>query len=116
MHRLDLTPRRCEPYPSNLFRGRQVDVHGLDSDPPWARETVEHHLPRAAEDAGLEAENLRVHAHAAVAVDPSARLDVDLLAGGQHLVENVAVTVEPDHTLTGPGAELVDEKPGRAKD
>ena len=45
-----------------------------------------------------------------VAVHPAAGFDVDRLAGLEHLLEHVAVAVDPDHALLVGGKELVDEE------
>ena len=43
-----------------------------------------------------EADDLDLHPHAGILVDPAARLDVDELARAQDLLEDVAVAVQPE--------------------
>src|SRR5438270_7568103 len=45
-----------------------------------------------------------------VAVDPSARLDVDRLAGFELLLEHVSVAMDPHNPLLVAGEELIDEE------
>src|SRR5579883_1703038 len=101
---------------STSVGSRQVDVHRLNADAAGAGEAIEHQPTGAAEDAGLEAVHLLIHTHALVAVDPAARLDIDLLARPQHLLEDVAVAVQPDDALVVRGRETIDEEAGRAEE
>jgi len=64
----------------------------------------------AAEEARLEAVDLLGHLHRVVAVHPTSGLDVDRLAGLEHLLEHVAVSVDPDDPSWSAAKELVDEE------
>src|SRR5262249_55212690 len=76
---------------------------------------VEDEIARAAEYSGAQSVDLRVHPHALVAVDPTSRLHVDLLAGGENFLEDVAVAVQPHHALRLCRGKAVHEEPGRAE-
>src|SRR5579875_1648930 len=79
---------------------RRVVVGALQADAARAGEAVEDEVAgAAAEQAGLEAIDLLGHLDRVVAVHPAARLDVDRLAGVEHLLEHVAVAVPPDDPL-----------------
>src|SRR5947209_5058708 len=78
-----------------LVGGRKVHVRGLDPDASRAGEAIEDELPGAAEHAGLEPVDLLLHRDARIAIDPTARLDVDRFAGVEPLLEHVAVAVQP---------------------
>src|SRR5437870_1763546 len=82
-----------------LVLRRQMDVRRLDPDAARPGEAVEDEVPGPAEHAGLQSVDRLLHRDALVAVDPTARLDVDLLALLEHLVEDVAVAAEPDDPL-----------------
>src|SRR6185437_9333831 len=58
----------------------------------------------------------RIHAHALVAVDPPARLGINLLARRQNLLEDVAVTMKPDDPLVLQRGKAVHEEAGRAEE
>jgi hypothetical protein len=77
-----------------LVRGH-VEVHALDADPAGAGEAVEDQVARPAQDAHAQADHLDFHRDLGVLVDPAARLDVEHLARAEHLLEDVAVAVEP---------------------
>src|ERR1700687_774454 len=92
-----------------------MEVHRLDANAAWTREAVPDHVAAAAEDTGLQAEHLHLHADGLIAVDPATRLDVDLFVLCQLLLEDIAVAMQPEHTLLMRGAEAIDEKPGGAE-
>src|SRR5262249_32906858 len=97
------------------LRLSQVQVHGLQSEPARPREPIEDEVePR--EHAGGEPRHLGLHAHARILVEPAAGLDVDRLAGGEHLFEHVAVSVQPQDAVALVAVELVDEEPGAAEE
>jgi len=94
-----------------LFPRRHVNVHGLYAYSSRAGEAVAHDLRGAGEQAGGEFLELGFHLHRAVFVDPAAGLDVNLFAGSQCHVENVAVSVHPHDPFARLRDEMVDEKP-----
>src|SRR5205807_9972063 len=87
-----------------------------DADPARTGEAVPYQVAAAPEHARPESEYLDVHAHVHVPVDPAAGLHVDLLVGGQRLLEDVAVAVQPDDALLLLGVEAIDEEPGRGEE
>src|SRR5690348_12138469 len=91
-------------------------VRGLDADAPGPGETVEDEVAAAAEDAGAQPVHLLLHRDLTVAVDPTAGLDVDRLAGLEHLVEHVPVAVQPHDALAALGLEAIDEEAGAAEE
>ena len=89
---------------------RRVVIGALQPDAARAGEAVEDEVAAAAQEAGLEPVDLLGHLHGVIAVDPAARLDVDRLAGFEHLLEHVAVAVHPDDALLVGGEELIHEE------
>src|SRR5579883_743621 len=101
------------------FGGGRVVGHGLDADATGAGKAVEddrgagHQTADGAKDAAaaLRTGNRRDrHLHRGVFPQPGARLDVQRLARGQHLLEDVAVAVQQHHSLPAARRELVDEQ------
>jgi hypothetical protein len=70
----------------------------LDAHAARTGEAVSDHVAAAAEDARLQPEHLDVHAHRLIPIDPSTRLDIDLLVLGQLLLEDVG-RLETPQTL-----------------
>src|ERR1051325_7149268 len=91
------------PY-TTLFRS-----HRLDGDLARAGEAI-HEEAESAEEAGGQSLGSRFHPHVRVLVEPAARLDVDLLVRGEHLLEHVAVAVQPQDPAAVPRVEAVDEE------
>src|ERR1700690_77909 len=103
-------PRRTYSM-GRLLLGREVEIHGLDAQPAGAGEAVGDEA-HAAEEAGAEALHIGRHLDRGVLVEPAAGLDVDGFAGGQVLLEHVAIAVQPEDPLAATGGEPVDEEPG----
>ena len=97
--------------------GRHVHVHGLDTHSPRSGEAVEDQIARAAEDAGLEPVHHRIHAHASHPYRSSRRARYRSASpGAKHLLEDVAVAMQPDDAFALGRGESVDEESGGAEE
>src|ERR1700756_1546379 len=88
-----LTLRRACGCPRSVV----AVVHGLDADTPGTGKAIEDEIACATHYSGTKSENLWVHSHGLVAVDPAPWLDVDLLTRCEVFLEDVAVTMQPHH-------------------
>ncbi len=91
---------------SAAYSDAVVHVHGLDADPAGSGHLGQVHAV-AAQHAGLELLLDRVHLDRGVLVQEAARLDQDLLAGLERLLEDVAVAVQQEQARVAGGDEPV---------
>src|SRR5579883_2511092 len=100
-----------------LSLGRMIG-HRLDAQATGASEAVEN-KGRARDQAADRAEDTAAtlrsghgghgHLHRGIFPQPRARLYVQRLTGCQHLLKDVAIAVQQDHTLAAATGELVDK-------
>ena len=101
--------------PIGLFGRRHMDIHGLDPDPSGPCKAV-HDQVHARQEAGRQGLGARFHPHSGVLIEPSAGLDIDLLAGREDFFENIAIAVEPEDPIAVGTVELINEKSCAAED
>src|ERR1700722_14634369 len=103
------------PAHSRRHVAGHVHVHRLKSDPTGTGEAIEDEIAAATEHSSPKSINLWIHPDAFVAEDPTSRLHIDLLTGGENFFKNVSVAVQPHHALRLCRGEPGHEEPVRAE-
>src|SRR6185437_16758606 len=93
-----------------------MKIHRLNADATRPGEAIEDQLSGAAEDPCLQPVDCWLHPHTLIAIDPASRLDIDLLTGTKHLLEDVPKAVQPDDTLVLGRGKAIDEETCRAEE
>src|SRR5271156_1654002 len=92
-----------------------VPVHRLQSDPTGTGEAIQDEIAAPTEHSGPESIDLWIHPDTFIAEDPTSRLHIDLLTGGENFFKDVSVAVQPHHALRLCRGEPVHEEPGRTE-
>src|SRR5579872_3723396 len=99
------------PNASGLLRSRHVHVHRLNSNPARPGKPVPYQTSRAGKQSRRQLLELRFHLHRSVLVNPSTRLDVNLLSGAKRNFKDIPVPVHPHKSIALHRPEMIDKEP-----
>src|SRR5579872_3373966 len=99
------------PNASGLLRSRHVHVHRLNSNPARPGKPVPYQTSRAGKQSRRQLLELRFHLHRSVLVNPSTRLDVNLLSGAKRNFKDIPVPVHPHNSIALHRPEMIDKEP-----
>src|SRR6516162_9634705 len=91
-----------------------MQIHRLEAEAAGAGEPVEDKA-QATEETARQPVHPRLHLDARILVKPRRGFNIEHLAGGEHLLEDVAIAVQPNDAVAALADEAIDEEAGPAE-